>query len=190
MTSWLDVLCDFVQMQLHRLDVAPGQDRADRLALSGQITPKMSVEAVRWSLGAEGLVPRLAQRRVILFLCPIRASSANQISMREDRRPCRARFLPGAPGSFFKILDRVRRLRVMLWPRRQLAIVHSPQLPAHRLDRDDDAVFLEHPLAEVDKPPTHDAMHGGKSGHPRPCEPTLRGARLSGAASAPGPCRQ
>jgi hypothetical protein len=32
MTSWLDVLCDFVQMQLHRLDVAPGQDQADRLA--------------------------------------------------------------------------------------------------------------------------------------------------------------
>jgi len=33
MTSWLDVLCDFVQMQLHRLDVAPGQDQADGLAL-------------------------------------------------------------------------------------------------------------------------------------------------------------
>jgi hypothetical protein len=25
---------------------------------------------VRWSLGAEGRVPRLAQRRVILFFCP------------------------------------------------------------------------------------------------------------------------
>src|ERR1700729_3185175 len=33
MTSRLDVLCDFVQMQLHRLDVAPGQDQADGLAL-------------------------------------------------------------------------------------------------------------------------------------------------------------
>ena len=33
MTSWLDVLYDFVQMQLHRLDVALGQDQADGLAL-------------------------------------------------------------------------------------------------------------------------------------------------------------
>src|SRR5271165_2236385 len=32
-TSRLDVLGDFVQMELHRLDVAPGQDQADRLAL-------------------------------------------------------------------------------------------------------------------------------------------------------------
>jgi hypothetical protein len=35
---------------------------------------------VRWSCGAEGRVPRFAHRRVILFFCPIRASSANQIS--------------------------------------------------------------------------------------------------------------
>ena len=27
---------------------------------------------VRWSDGAEGRLPRLAQRRVILFFCPIR----------------------------------------------------------------------------------------------------------------------
>lgn len=47
----------------------------------------------------------------------------------------------------------------MFGPRRQLAIVHGPQFPAHRLGRDDDAVFLEHPLAEVDKPPAHDAMN-------------------------------
>ena len=40
----------------------------------------MYVEAVRRSRGAEGRVPRLAQRRVILFFWPIRASSANQIS--------------------------------------------------------------------------------------------------------------
>ena len=33
MTSWLDVLYDFVQMQLHRLDVALGHDQADGLAL-------------------------------------------------------------------------------------------------------------------------------------------------------------
>jgi len=90
----------------------------------------------------------------------MRASSANQISMPSMPTPFRARFPPGAPGSFFKILDRGRRLGVMFGPRRQLAIVHGPQFPAHRLGRNDDMVFLEHPLAEVDKPPAHDAMNG------------------------------
>jgi hypothetical protein len=41
----------------------------------------MYIEPVRWSVGAEGRVPRFAQRRAILFFCPIRASSANQISI-------------------------------------------------------------------------------------------------------------
>ena len=36
---------------------------------------------MRWSRGARGRVPRFAQRRVILFFWPIRASSANQISI-------------------------------------------------------------------------------------------------------------
>ena len=35
---------------------------------------------MRWSCGANGLVPRRAQRRVILFFWPILASSANQTS--------------------------------------------------------------------------------------------------------------
>ena len=35
---------------------------------------------MRWSCGADGLVPRLAQRLVSLFFWPMRASSANQIS--------------------------------------------------------------------------------------------------------------
>jgi len=39
----------------------------------GQIAPKMSVEAARGSLGAEGRVPRFAERRVILFFGPTRA---------------------------------------------------------------------------------------------------------------------
>jgi hypothetical protein len=38
------------------------------------------VEAVLKSRGADGRVPRRAQRRVILFFWPTRASSANQIS--------------------------------------------------------------------------------------------------------------
>src|SRR3954453_18510244 len=41
------------------------------------------------SLGAEGRAPRLAQRRVILFFCPIRASSANQLSRGLPPPACR-----------------------------------------------------------------------------------------------------
>ena len=51
------------------------------LPCSGQIAPKIQADFVRWSLGAEGRVPRLAQRRMILFVCPIRASSWNHISI-------------------------------------------------------------------------------------------------------------
>jgi hypothetical protein len=36
---------------------------------------------VRWSCGAAGRLPRRAQRRVILFFWPMRASSWNQISI-------------------------------------------------------------------------------------------------------------
>src|SRR3712207_8938587 len=60
--------------------VQRGSTRPAPLPWSGQIAPKMEADAVLWSLGAEGLVPRLAQRRVILFFCPTRALSANQIS--------------------------------------------------------------------------------------------------------------
>src|SRR5262249_18698742 len=58
-----------------------GMIRAAPLPSFGQTAPKMYVEAVRWSRGALGRVPRLAQRRVILFFWPMRASSANQISI-------------------------------------------------------------------------------------------------------------
>jgi hypothetical protein len=37
------------------------------------------LEAVHWSCGAMGRIPRLARRPVILFFWPTRASSANQI---------------------------------------------------------------------------------------------------------------
>jgi hypothetical protein len=61
--------------------VQRGKTRLAPLPWSGQIAPKMKADAVLWSLGAEGRDPRLAQRRVILFFCPILASSANQISI-------------------------------------------------------------------------------------------------------------
>ena len=49
---------------------------------------------------------------------------------------------------------------MMPGPRRELAIVHGPQFPAHCLGRDDDVERLKYLLAEVDKPPTHHAMNG------------------------------
>jgi hypothetical protein len=48
----------------------------------GQMAPKMYAEAVRWSLGAEGRVPRRAHRRVIPFFWPTLASSWNHTSIR------------------------------------------------------------------------------------------------------------
>ena len=59
---------------------------------------------------------------------------------------------------FFKILDRAFGLRMMARPRRELAVAHFAQLAAHRLLGDADAKLLEHPLAKIDDPPTHDAM--------------------------------
>src|SRR6202453_2681526 len=66
----------------------------------------------------------------------------------------------GAGHTFFKILDRALSLRVMTGTSRELTISHGAQFPAQCLLGDDDAEFLEDPLAEVDDPPAHDAMHG------------------------------
>jgi hypothetical protein len=51
------------------------------LPSAGQIAPKIQAEARRWSLGADGRVPRLAQRRVSLVCWPIRASSCHHSSI-------------------------------------------------------------------------------------------------------------
>jgi hypothetical protein len=59
------------------------------------------VEAVRWSRGALGRVPRLAQRRVILFFCPMRASSANQISIVPQSTPFARATVSRRVGKFF-----------------------------------------------------------------------------------------
>ena len=73
--------------------VQRGRTRPAPFPSAGQIAPKMEAEDVRWSLGADGRVPRRAQRRVILFFCPARASSANQISI-------------GLPPAFWVIASR------------------------------------------------------------------------------------
>src|SRR5256886_13913694 len=75
-----------------------------------------------------------------------------------SRAPSRARFLPGAWGSFFKILDRALRLRMVARSGREFAVAHGAQLPAERLLGDRDAEFLEDPLRQIDQPPAHHAM--------------------------------
>src|SRR5271155_5319503 len=42
---------------------------------------------------------------------------------------------------------------------RELAIPHGAQFAAQRLLGDDDAEFLENPLAEIDDPPAHDPVN-------------------------------
>ena len=42
---------------------------------------------------------------------------------------------------------------------RELAITHGAQFAAQRLLGDDDAEFLENPLAEIDDPPAHDPVN-------------------------------
>ena len=58
-----------------------GSTRPDPTPLAGQTAPKRQADLVRWSFGAVGRVPRLAQRRVSLVFCPTLASSCHQIFM-------------------------------------------------------------------------------------------------------------
>lgn len=50
------------------------------LPSAGQMAPKIQAEERRWSLGAEGRVPRFAQRLVSLVCWPMRASSCHHSS--------------------------------------------------------------------------------------------------------------
>src|SRR3954451_5943442 len=120
------------------------------------MAPKREAEAVLWSLGADGRVPRLAQRRVILFFCPIRASSANQISIGLPSTACA--ISSKRAGKFFKSRHRGLALGVMARTGRELAIVHGAQLPAKRLLGNRDAELLPEPLDEIDQAPAHHAM--------------------------------
>ena len=56
---------------------------------------------VRWSLGALGREPRFAQRRVILFFWPMRASSENQISISLAATPFSRAISSRRAGKFF-----------------------------------------------------------------------------------------
>jgi aerobic carbon-monoxide dehydrogenase medium subunit len=88
MAAGCDVGRDRSKMQVHHRRVAPRQDQADGLALLG-------------ADGAEGRLPRLAQRRVILFFWPTRASSPNQTSMSLGLRPWWCAIVSNTAGNFF-----------------------------------------------------------------------------------------
>ena len=59
----------------------------------------------------------------------------------------------------FKVLNCAFRLSVMARASRELAITHLAQHAAQRLLGDDDAEFLENPLAEIDDPPAHNPVN-------------------------------
>jgi len=61
---------------LHR-----GMTMPAALPSAGQIAPNSHAEDRRWSFGAEGRVPRFAQRRVSLVCWPTRASSCHHSSI-------------------------------------------------------------------------------------------------------------
>src|SRR5262245_32703196 len=90
-----------------------------------------------WSCSSGRCVPR---RRTRFLSC-------------RSRAPWRTRFPPGARESFFKILNRALRLRMVARSGREFAVAHGAQLPAERLLGDRDAEFLEDPLRQIAQPP-------------------------------------
>jgi hypothetical protein len=103
----------------------------------------------------------LAQRRVILFFWPMRASSANQTFMALGSTPFSPPIFAKHSGRLFKILEGAGGLRVMARTSRELAIAHGAQFAAQGPLGDREAEFLPHSLAEIDDPRTYDAMNGG-----------------------------
>ena len=56
------------------------------------------------------------------------------------------------------MLDRSLGLGMMAWPSTELAIAQATQLATQRLPGNTDPELLPQPLAEIDQPPTHDAV--------------------------------
>jgi hypothetical protein len=100
-----------------------------------------------------------AQRRVIPFFCPMRASSANQTSIAPGSQPWSRAMLASVAGKFFKSLNRAFRLRIMARASRKPRVAHRPQFPAQRLHRYRDAKFQPQPMAKITKSPAHHAVN-------------------------------
>ena len=106
MSARCDHSCNFNQMQVHALGIAPGQDQPGALAVPGADgTEDIAgggplVLQCRGSCAASG-PPNRAQRRVILFFCPKRASSANQTSMSPGSMALSCAICATRAGKFF-----------------------------------------------------------------------------------------
>ena len=132
-TAWrtgADPASDLVEMVLHRFAVAARQDEAGA-ARRGR-----------------------AQRRVILFCWPIRASSWNHSSIAVPGAR-RARIAVNVAGKFFECPDGVRVLRVMARPRRLLSERHRLRIAAYCGLAQRHRERLAHPGHEIAQPPTH-----------------------------------
>ena len=127
---------------------------------------------------------------MILFFWPMRASSADQTSMAAGSTPFSRPISSRRAGKLFKILDRALSLWLMTGTSRELTISHGAQFPAQCLLGDDDVEFLEDPLAEVDDPPAHDAMHGRDRAALEYRGEARLGARRSDATAVRAACNQ
>jgi len=105
--AWADHLADLGQVQVHRPGVAEWQDQCGAPAVRGADGAEDAGRGVALVLGAEGLLPRFAQRPVMLFLWPIlliasgAQPSANQISTVSRPRPCSRATPASVAGKFF-----------------------------------------------------------------------------------------
>lgn len=85
---------------------------------------------MRWSCGADGLDPRLAQRRVILFFWPSAPRPWNQISI---ALPLAGPTAISATAEVFKCLGRISILRMMPRASREFAVAHRAHFAAQGL---------------------------------------------------------
>jgi len=98
-------------------------------------------------------VPRRTQRRVMLFFCPMRASSANQTSIASASKPCSRAMPASVAGKFSKRSNGADRQRMMALAGRQPPVAHLAPIPTQRLHRYRDTKFLTHPIPKLTKPP-------------------------------------
>ena len=165
-----------------------GRTSAAPLPSRGQTAPKMQVEAVRRSCGAEGRLPRGARRRAILFFWPTRASSADQTSTAPGARSCASAMAAGAAGGSF---------RTPRWrPRPGRGAAAGPRACGGPWRAAPGSASASRPRAGTPpaatgpgRPAAGAPRRGSRaSARPRSRPPARRGAPRSAAAAGPAPC--
>src|ERR1022692_1913241 len=157
--SWCDRLGDFHEMQVHRFDIAEGQDQGGSLSLlradgsedvgrGGSLVPRSARASAALGPPAGDLV-FLADTSLVLepnfYLADVDCFFARD-------------FIQARWELFFKSLDGSLGLRMMARSRRELAVAHRAKLPAQGLLGDRDAELLVDPLRKIDQPPAHDTV--------------------------------